>query len=73
MALDSTSFYHIELQRALREQAFGIRSHALTSSSQMQANASVVLLDASQICVQLDSRGYSVCAAPHCCLVHVNV
>ena len=56
----STSFCHTELYRALKEQAFGIKSFSMLSSSLEQATASVVLLEGSKIVVELTTGGYSV-------------
>lgn len=54
------SFCHSELERALKEQAFGIKKFAITSSSGQQAIATVVLLDGAKLLVQLTTQGYSV-------------
>ncbi|PPQ76389.1 hypothetical protein CVT26_015378 [Gymnopilus dilepis] len=56
----STSFCHTELYRALKEQAFGIKSFSMLSSSLEQATASVVLLEGSKIVVELTTGGYSI-------------
>jgi len=56
----SSSFCRTELQRALKEQAFGIQTFSITSSSAEQASASVVLLEGQKLVVQLTSQGYSV-------------
>ncbi|PPQ63629.1 hypothetical protein CVT24_004382 [Panaeolus cyanescens] len=56
----SSSFYHAELLRALREQAFGITSFSMTSSSPEQASASVVLLEGRSVNIKLTIQGYSV-------------
>ena len=57
----SSSFCRTELQRALKEQAFGIQTFSITSSSAEQASASVILLEGQKVVVQLTSQGYSVC------------
>ncbi|KAF8169260.1 hypothetical protein BJ912DRAFT_912986 [Pholiota molesta] len=54
------SFCDTELHRALSEQAFGIKSFAVSSSSPQQAIATIVLLDGPKITVQLTTQGYSV-------------
>jgi len=56
----SASFCHTELYRALKEQAFGIKSFSMLSSSLEQATASVVLLEGSKLVVELTTRGYCV-------------
>lgn len=57
----SSSFCRTELQRALKEQAFGIQNFSITSSSSQQASALVVLLEGQRLVVQLTTRGFSVC------------
>lgn len=64
MAPSSSSFYQTEFQRALKEQAFGIKSFAMVSSSLHQATASVVILEGSKLLVQLTTQGYSVGVFP---------
>lgn len=54
------SFCNTELHRALSEQAFGIKSFAVSSSSPQQAIATIELLDGPKITVQLTTQGYSV-------------
>ncbi|KAF8964352.1 GSKIP domain-containing protein [Flammula alnicola] len=56
----SSSFCHTELQRALKEQAFGIKSFTVSSSSSQQAIANIVLLDGPKLAVELTTQGYSV-------------
>lgn len=56
----TSSFYHSELLRALKEQAFGIKKFTISSSSGQQAIAAVVLLDGAKLLVQLTTQGYSV-------------
>ena len=58
------SFYQTEFQRALKEQAFGIKSFAMVSSSLYQATASIVTLEGSKLLVQLTTQGYSVGVFP---------
>lgn len=60
----SSSFCQTEFQRALKEQAFGIKSFAMVSSSSHQATASVVILEGSKLLVQLTTQGYSVSVFP---------
>ncbi|KAF9568798.1 hypothetical protein CPC08DRAFT_624942 [Agrocybe pediades] len=60
MACSPSSFYRSELQRALKEQTFGIQSYALTSSCQEQATATIVLHEGSKVNVQLNIQGYSI-------------
>jgi hypothetical protein len=60
MTASSSSFYQTEFQRALEEQAFGIKSFAMVSSSSHQATASIVILEGSKLLVQLTTQGYSV-------------
>ena len=57
----SSSFCRTELQRALKEQAFGIQNFSITSSSAEQASALVVLLEGQRLVVQLTTEGFSVC------------
>ncbi|KJA23986.1 hypothetical protein HYPSUDRAFT_214755 [Hypholoma sublateritium FD-334 SS-4] len=56
----TASFCHSELQRALKEQAFGIKKFTITSASGQQAIATVVLLDGAKLLVQLTTQGYSI-------------
>lgn len=56
-----TTFCHLELDRALKEQAFGIKGFSMVSSSNDQATALVALLDGPKISVQLTPRGFAVC------------
>ncbi|PPQ67729.1 hypothetical protein CVT25_009335 [Psilocybe cyanescens] len=56
----SISFCHSELQRALKEQSFGIKNFTILSSSHEQASAAIVLLEGRKIIVQLTTRGYSI-------------
>ncbi|KAF9067143.1 hypothetical protein BDP27DRAFT_1226269, partial [Rhodocollybia butyracea] len=51
-------FYHNELQRALSEQGLAIQSFSITSSSSLQAAASVTLQEGDIITIQLTSQGY---------------
>lgn len=60
MSSSSSSFCHTEFQRALKEQAFGIKSFAMVSSSSHQATASIVTLEGSNLLVQLTTQGYSI-------------
>jgi len=60
MTSSSSSFWHTEFQRALKEQAFGIKSFAMVSSSSQEATASIVTLEGSKLLVQLTTQGYSV-------------
>lgn len=55
-----SSFCSTELQRALKEQTFGIKSYSISSTSSQQATASVVLLEGSKITVLLTTQGFSV-------------
>jgi len=57
----SSSFCRAELQRALKEQAFGIQKFSITSSSAQEASALVVLLEGQNLVVKLTSQGFSVC------------
>ena len=56
-----SSFCRTELQKALKEQAFGIQTFSITSSSAEQASALVVLLEGQRLVVQLTTEGFSVC------------
>jgi len=60
MTLSSSSFCRTELQTALKEQAFGIQSFSITSSSAQQASASILLLEGQKLVVQLTNQGFSV-------------
>ncbi|KAF8895371.1 hypothetical protein BD779DRAFT_1668656 [Infundibulicybe gibba] len=60
MPSSPSSFYTAELQRALTEQAFGIKSFQITSSTSMQATASVTLLEGNTIIVNLATGGYFI-------------
>ena len=57
----TSSFCRTELQRALKEQAFGIQNFSITSCSAEQASASVVLLEGHRLVIQLTTEGFSVC------------
>ncbi|KIK57208.1 hypothetical protein GYMLUDRAFT_764010 [Collybiopsis luxurians FD-317 M1] len=57
-ALDPSEFYLNELERALSEQAAAINSFSITSSSSLQATASVTLLEGNTVIIQLTDRGY---------------
>ena len=65
MTPSSSSFCQTEFQRALKEQAFGIKSFAMVSSSPHQATASIVILEGSKLLVQLTTQGYSVGVFPY--------
>lgn len=53
------SFYPSELQRALREQSFGIAGYELLRpTSSLEASAFVTLLEGDVINISLSSRGY---------------
>ena len=56
-----SSFCRTELQRALKEQTFGIKNFSITSCSAERASASVVLLEGQRLVVQLTTEGFSVC------------
>ena len=56
----SSSFCQTELQRALKEQTFGIQNFSITSSSAEQASALVVLLEGQRLVVKLTAQGFSV-------------
>jgi len=58
----SSSFCHTELHRALKEQTFGIKSFAVSSSNE-QASASVVLLEGPKVIIQLTTQGYCIVSA----------
>ncbi|KAF9533236.1 hypothetical protein CPB83DRAFT_738974, partial [Crepidotus variabilis] len=54
-------FCQTELQRALKEQEFGIKSFSMNaSSSTNSATANVVLLEGQKMLVQLTMQGYSI-------------
>ncbi|KAF5315164.1 hypothetical protein D9619_007218 [Psilocybe cf. subviscida] len=55
-----SSFCYTELQRALKEQTFGIKSYSVSSNSSNQAIALVVLLEGSKISVSLTTQGFSI-------------
>ena len=59
-----TSFCYTEFERALKEQAFGIKSFAMVSSSPRQATAFIVILEGSKLPVHLTTQGYSVGVLP---------
>ncbi|KAF8645188.1 hypothetical protein AX16_008015 [Volvariella volvacea WC 439] len=54
------SFYAQELQRALSESSWGIKSFAVTASSPLQATAVVTLLEGYTVTITLSIAGYSV-------------
>jgi len=56
----TSSFCRTELERALKEQAFGIQNFTITSCSAEQASASVALLEGQKHVVQLTAEGFSV-------------
>lgn len=60
MPVSPSSFCAAELQKALKEQAFGIKTFTMGSSSAEQATASVVLLEGHRLALQLTTQGYSV-------------
>ncbi|TFK74813.1 hypothetical protein BDN72DRAFT_892822 [Pluteus cervinus] len=49
-----------ELQRALKEQAFGVATFAMTEATPLHAAASVTLLEECTITVSLSRAGYAV-------------
>jgi hypothetical protein len=53
-------FYTYELRRALSEQAFGITSASIVSSSSTDATAVIALLEGVTVCVVLTIQGYKV-------------
>jgi len=55
-----SSFYGDELLRALTEQSFGIKIFSILATTQLQATASVTLLEGRQLDIKLAMRGYSV-------------
>ncbi|CAL1712703.1 unnamed protein product [Somion occarium] len=55
-----SDFTQVELEQALSEQSFGITSYKITSSTDLQASARVVLLEGNTITISLTSRGYEV-------------
>lgn len=57
----SPSFFKDEFERALSEQAFGISKYEITSSSALDASATIELLEKSKLEVNLSIRGYQVC------------
>ncbi|KAH9949871.1 hypothetical protein B0H21DRAFT_819799 [Amylocystis lapponica] len=54
------SFVRSEVTAALSEQAFGIASAELTSSTDLVASARVVLLEGTIITISLSVRGYQL-------------
>ncbi|KAJ3509124.1 hypothetical protein NLJ89_g5383 [Agrocybe chaxingu] len=59
-ASSPTSFYAGELQRALKEQAFGIKAFTMGATSSQQATASVVLLEGHHLVIRLTTQGYTI-------------
>jgi hypothetical protein len=57
---ENRSFYGEELQRALAEESYGIKSYRIVTALRLKAIASVTLLESRDIHVQLNDRGYSV-------------
>lgn len=57
-----------ELQRALKEQSFGVQAYRMDTSSSMslQASASVTLLEGSTINIMLSQVGYAVSRRSPC-------
>ena len=56
-----TSFYAQELERALQENAFAIKSSkVLSQTGSVRAAASITLLEDQEIIVQLDNDGFRV-------------
>ncbi|EJF57081.1 hypothetical protein DICSQDRAFT_70216 [Dichomitus squalens LYAD-421 SS1] len=54
------AFAHDELERALKEQSFGITSFEIVSTTPLKAAASVVLLEGPTVLVSLSNRGFQV-------------
>ncbi|KAJ3550853.1 hypothetical protein NMY22_g170 [Coprinellus aureogranulatus] len=54
------TFFRDELDRALKEQSFGIQSYKLTGSTPRQSSASVVTLEGLALAIILTTQGYSV-------------
>ena len=59
-AQTSTSFFKDEFERALSEQSFGISSYELSSSTSLDANATIELLEKTKVVINLSIRGYKV-------------
>lgn len=55
-----SSFFGDELLRALTEESFGIKAFSTIATTQLQATASVTLLEGQTIHIKLETRGYSV-------------
>jgi hypothetical protein len=55
-----SSFFGDELLRSLAEQSFGIKSFCTHAATQLQATASVTLLEGHNIDITLTIQGYSV-------------
>jgi hypothetical protein len=55
-----SSFYGDELLRALSEQSFGIKSFSTLASTELEATASMTILEGQTINIKLAMRGYSV-------------
>ena len=55
-----SSFYGDEMLRSLTEQSFGLEASAILETTQLQATASVTLLEGQKIKIKLTMRGYSV-------------
>jgi hypothetical protein len=54
------TFFRDELDRALREQSFGIQSYKLGGSTPRQSSASVLTLEGLTLTIILTTQGYSV-------------
>ncbi|TBU23198.1 hypothetical protein BD309DRAFT_951956 [Dichomitus squalens] len=54
------AFAHDELERALKEQSFGITSFEIVSTTPLKAAASVVLLEGPTVLVSLSNRGFQL-------------
>ncbi|KAF8229691.1 hypothetical protein L208DRAFT_1285518 [Tricholoma matsutake] len=64
-----SSFFGDELLRALTEESFGIKAFSTIATTQLQATASVTLLEGQTIHIKLETRGYSIeCIGDGCAL-----
>jgi len=55
-----TTFTLTELDQALKEQSFGISSYVIDSVTELEAIASIVLLEGNEISVSLTPNGFTI-------------
>ncbi|KZS92894.1 hypothetical protein SISNIDRAFT_549931 [Sistotremastrum niveocremeum HHB9708] len=56
-------FYRDEMTRALSEQSYGISAYSISTSSRMDADAEVTILEGSKCTIHLNCNGYKLVAA----------